>query len=185
MSNPSERNGVDSMVSIGMPGKRHDRRQQVAGFSLIEIGIVLGIVGIVTALATPMFLRYYQGAQLTAAARQLATTLNSGRQLAISANDSVCVHSAPASLHFHMGTCASAVETPTAAPHDGGYWVGAGTSAAGNFAIPGGMAITTTANPQFTYLGAAAPGATYTVRNTQTSTTLTVTVAASGRITVP
>jgi len=173
------------MVSIAMQGKRHDRRRQAAGFSLIEIGVVLGIVGIVTALATPMFLRYYQGAQLTAAARQLATTLNSGRQLAISRNDSVCVHSAPASLHFHVGTCASAVETPTVASRDGGYWVGAGTNAGGNFAIPGGMTITTTANPQFTYLGAAAPGATYTVKNTRTNTTLTVTVAGSGRITVP
>jgi hypothetical protein len=45
-----------------------------------------------------------------------------------------------------------------------------------------GVTLTTTANPIFTNLGAAAPAATITV--TQGSRSLTVTVAASGRVTV-
>jgi hypothetical protein len=88
-------------------------------------------------------------------------------------------------VHYHVGACSATVETPSAAPNDGGYWRGAGTDATGKIAMPAGFTLTSSANPQFTYLGAASPGATYTVRQTQTGTTLTVTVAGSGRITAP
>jgi Tfp pilus assembly protein FimT len=151
---------------------REERTSNEAGFSLGEIALVLGIMGILTAVATPMFLRYYNTAQLTVAAREVATTLNHGRQLAISQNAVICVHNTSTALHFHQGGCAGAA------------WVGPGTDASGNIALPAGITLASTANPQFTYLGAASPGATYTVRHTQTNTTATVVVAGSGRITV-
>ena len=47
---------------------------------------------------------------------------------------------------------------------------------------PGGIALTTTADPVFTNLGAAAPAATVTV--THGSTSLSVIVSASGRVIV-
>jgi Tfp pilus assembly protein FimT len=149
------------------------RSTNEAGFSLAEVALVVGIMGILTVLATPMFLRYYNSAQLTVAARQVASTLNQARQLAISQNAAICVHNSSTALHFHQGGCAGAT------------WIGPGTNASGQMALPAGFTMTATASPQFTYLGAASPAATYTLTHTQTSTTLTVTVAGSGRITVP
>jgi hypothetical protein len=46
------------------------------------------------------------------------------------------------------------------------------------------MTISTTADPVFSYLGAASPAATYTVRNTKTDQTLRVFVSASGRVNI-
>jgi hypothetical protein len=44
--------------------------------------------------------------------------------------------------------------------------------------------MTASANPIFNYVGSALPAATYTLTNTQTGATLTVAVAASGRVTI-
>jgi type IV fimbrial biogenesis protein FimT len=66
------------------------RRQ--AGFTLVETMLVVGIIGLMSAIATPMLLSYYQGAQLRTAAEQVATFLNQGRQMAITQNGPVCVH---------------------------------------------------------------------------------------------
>ncbi len=152
-----------------------------AGVSMAEIALALGIIGILAVTATPLLLTSYQGARLTAAARQVATSLNNGRQLAITQNAPICVHISSTAMHYHQGTCAAAVETPGP---NGGYWVGSGSNASGNIPVPAGITLTSTGNTQFSYLGAAAPGATYTVKNTQTAATIAVAVTPSGRITV-
>ena len=46
------------------------------------------------------------------------------------------------------------------------------------------IALTSTADPIFSYLGAASPAATITVTNTKTGQTLHVAVSVSGRVTV-
>ena len=66
----------------------------------------------------------------------------------------------------------------------GAAWVGPGTDGNGNVTVPQGVTLTTTADPIFSYLGAANPGATITVTNTQTGQALSVTVAASGRVSI-
>jgi prepilin-type N-terminal cleavage/methylation domain-containing protein len=142
------------------------------GFSLAEVALVLGIIGIVTAAATPLFLTYYQASRLRVGAEEVAAFLNQGRQLGIRNNAGVCVHITATAMHYHLGSCAGAT------------WLGPGTDSAGNVAVPAGITLTTTADPVFNYLGAASPAATYTVRNTQTGSTLRVFVAASGRITI-
>jgi Tfp pilus assembly protein FimT len=142
------------------------------GFSIAETLLVVGIIGLLTVGATPMFLRYYQGAQLNLAAQEVVTFLNNGRQLAITQNANVCVHISSTAMHYHQGSCAGAA------------WLGPGTDSAGNVAVPTGITLTTSADPVFSYLGAATPGATYTITNTQASTTMHVTVASSGRITL-
>jgi len=146
------------------------RRQ--SGFSLAEVAVVLAIVAILAVLATPTFLTYYQGVQLRLAAEEVATFLNQGRQIGIKENVGVCARITATAMRYHVGSCGGAV------------WVGAGTDTTGNISIPQGITLTTTADPVFSYLGAASPAATYTVTNTQTGATLRVFVSASGRISI-
>jgi len=153
-------------------GVRHRWKWEQTGTSIAELALVLAIVGILTALATPLFLTYYQASKLRVATQEIATFLNQGRQLAIRQNGNVCVHITATAMHYHLGNCAGAV------------WTGAGTDAAGNLKAPDGVTLTTTANPIFNYLGAPTPAATYTVTNTQSTSTLQVVVAASGRISI-
>lgn len=143
-----------------------------AGFSATELIVVCGILGVLATVSVPFFLRYYQSAALKAATEEVAALLNQGRQVAIKENQPVCVHTASGSIHFHVASCA------------GTTWVGPGTDGSGNLNIPQGFTLTNSADPIFSYLGAASPAATYTLTNTRNGSTLRVTVSASGRITI-
>lgn len=147
-------------------------RRRQAGYSGAEIMLVMGIIAVMAVVATPMFLRYYQGAQLQLAAQEVAAFLNQGRQLAIMQNGSICVHITSTAMHYHQGSCA------------GTTWTGPGTDSSGNIAVPGGITLTTTADPVFNYLGGTASGATYTITHTQSSTLVHVVVATSGRVSI-
>jgi Tfp pilus assembly protein FimT len=141
------------------------------GFSLAEISVLLAVIGCLTVLSLPVFLSYYQTAQVRGAASDIATYVNLGRQLAIQRNAPICVHIKPAAVHYHLNnTCT------------GQRWVGPGTTANGDIPAPDGIALTTTADPVFNNLGAAAPAGTVTVSNGNQS--LTVAVSASGRVTI-
>jgi prepilin-type N-terminal cleavage/methylation domain-containing protein len=159
---------VESEVERFVKCCRVARRQ--SGFSLIELVLVVAILGILAVLAMPMFLTYYQASQLRVAAEEVATFLNQGRQLGIKENVGVCARITATAMRYHIGSCGGAA------------WVGAGTDATGYISVPQGVTLTTTADPVFSYLGAASPAATYTVTNTQTGATLQVKVAASGRV---
>ena len=114
-----------------------------AGFTLVEIMLVVAIIGIITAIATPMFLSYYQGAQVRVAAEEVATFLNQGRQLAIAQNRSICVHITTTAMHYHQGTCAA-----------GATWIGPGTDAVGQSRRPRGITLSpTNVEVTFNYLG--------------------------------
>ena len=142
-----------------------------SGFSLAELMVILAVIGSLFSLSLPSFLRYYNSAQVRAAAAEVAAYLNQGRQMAIQRNGNTCVHIMPTTLHYHLGTCAA-----------GAVWLGPGTDAAGEIRVPAGITMATTANPVFNNLGATAPAATITVA--QGSSSLHVTVSASGRVTV-
>jgi prepilin-type N-terminal cleavage/methylation domain-containing protein len=144
------------------------------GFTLAELILVCAVIGILSVMAVPAFLRYYQAATLKASAQQVVTLVNQAREIAIKQNDSVCVKLPSATLMIYaVGGCT------------GSAWVGPGTDAAGNIKLPSAITMTASANPIFNYVGSALPIATYTLTNTQTNATLTVSVAASGRITIP
>ena len=147
-------------------------RRGHAGYTVIEILLVLGIIGILTVIATPAFLGYYQGAQLRVAAEEVAAFLNQGRQLAIVQNRSICVHSTSTAMHYRQGTCA------------GTTWTGPGTDASGSIAVPAGITLSATADPIFNYVGGNTSGATYTITHTQSSTLVHVVVALSGRVSI-
>ena len=133
----------------------------------------MGVVGVLTVVATPSFLSYYQASRLRVGAQEVAAFINQGRELGIRQNGSVCVHITSTALQYRLGSNC-----------DGAAWLGPGTDSNGNMSIPEGLTLTTNADPIFSYLGAANPAATITVRNTQTGQVLSVTVAASGRVRV-
>jgi Tfp pilus assembly protein FimT len=143
-----------------------------------ELMVVLAIIGGLAILGVPLLMTYWRAAALDSAARELQAILNSGRQLAIKENSFVCVERSGNSVRYRTGAVANCA---------GNIWLGAGTDTNGLMTLPGAMEISgATANVIFNYLGAANPAGTYTVRNpVNTSQTLTVTVAASGRVTIP
>jgi prepilin-type N-terminal cleavage/methylation domain-containing protein len=144
------------------------------GFSLSELLVVVAIIGVLSVLATPFFIRYLRSAVVQGAASEVATMLNQGRQLAIARNQSVCVRINGATVRYELGGCGTA-----------NYYLGAGTDSSGYMRLTDNVTLTTTADPVFTSLGAAAPAATYTVTHSQYPTiTMTVTVAGSGRVRV-
>ena len=65
--------------------------QRAAGFTLVELLIVLAILGLTAALAVPMFARAMPEIQAKAAARDVAAMLRSARSLAIADDREVAV----------------------------------------------------------------------------------------------
>ena len=164
--------------SGGKAGHRHmapvrvERQTAQAGFSLAELLVVIAVIGILAAMTTPFFISYYQSAALKAAAEELVTFLNQGRQIAIKENQSVCVQTTSGAIQMRVNGCSGTI------------WVGPGTDASGNWKVPQGFTLTSSAAPVFSYLGAASPAATYTVRSTVSGRTLSVNLSASGRVNV-
>jgi Tfp pilus assembly protein FimT len=148
----------------------HDRRQDSRGFSLAELSVLMAVIGTLFVLSLPTFLSYYQSAQIRAAASDVASQLNLGRQMAIQRNQSICVSIGSAAPQYYLGGCG------------GTLLFGVTTDTYGNAASHNGITLSTTANPVFNNLGAATPAATITV--TQGPRTLRVIVSSSGRVTV-
>ena len=144
------------------------------GFSLAELMTVMIVIGILS-LSAPTLISYWQASSLRAGARELASTINLGRQLAISRNATVCVEVTGTNIRLRTGGCGGTI------------WTGPGTDSSGliRLSVPGGLQISTTANVVFTNLGAASTAGTYTVTNPVNNQTRTVVVASSGRVTVP
>jgi Tfp pilus assembly protein FimT len=150
------------------------RSGRTAGFTLAELVVIIAIIGILAVMAIPSFLSYYRAAALKSGAQQVVTLVNQARELAIKENGNVCVTlSSATQMAYRLGSCGGAT------------WVGAGTTATGGLDLPAGITATASANPIFSYVGSALPAATYTLTYTQTGATLTVSVAASGRVTIP
>jgi len=61
------------------------------GFTLLELLVVLALVALALTLVPPMFSRGVPGAELKAAARQVAAGLTEGRSRAIASNAQVAV----------------------------------------------------------------------------------------------
>lgn len=134
----------------------------------------MAIAGVLAALVAPTLLSYAQASALQAGARELATAINLGRQIAISQNTTVCVEVTGANIRLRTGGCAGTI------------WRGPGTDGAGVIRLsdPSALRISTTAKVVFTNLGAASPAGTYTVTNPTNNGTRTVVVAATGRVSV-
>jgi prepilin-type N-terminal cleavage/methylation domain-containing protein len=143
------------------------------GYSFAEMLVAVAVIGIVTAVSVPFFINYSRAAATKGGAEELTTILNRGRQLAIAKNTTVCVKQNAGKVQFLTGGCAGTV------------WKGPGTDANGWFTLQNGVNVTTNPQVVFNFIGAATTAGVYTVQNPVDSSTLTVTVALSGRITIP
>lgn len=130
----------------------------------------MAIVGILTATAVPWMITYWRAATLRAGAEELAAGLNRGRQLAIAQSRNVCIELASSRYRYRFDSCGG---TPSPQP---------GSDLTGFFGMSNGVTVTVNQNPIFGYLGAANPGATFTVTNPAGGAALTVVVAVSGRV---
>jgi prepilin-type N-terminal cleavage/methylation domain-containing protein len=156
---------------VAMTGQ-HGRQ---AGYSLVELIITVAMISIVSSFAIPQVFNYYRTAKVRAAAQNVSAILNQGRQLAIKSNlTTVATCITTTTITFRQTNCAGAT-IPVV-----------GLTGSGNsIRLPEGINLTTTGTATFTNLGAAAPGAIYTVTDPVSTRTMTVSVAASGRITIP
>ena len=147
------------------------------GVTMAELLVVVAIVGIVSAAATPYFMSYMQSAALKAAAQELAAVISSGRQLAIARNTTVCV-----ALSGNQALYKTGVSTTC---RGGTTYLGANTHSDGTMSLDNRVTITgTTANVVFSSLGVAVMAGTYTVHNPTTGNTLSVVVSSTGRVTI-
>ena len=140
---------------------------------MVELVITIAMILIVSALAAPSFMNYYRSARVRAGADVVKAYLNEGRQLAIRGNASVCVKSTSSAIQFLQTNCTGTAIAATGL-----------SSTSSNVRLPENIAVST-ASAIFTNLGAASPGATYTVTDTVSNRQLTVTVSGSGRVTIP
>jgi Tfp pilus assembly protein FimT len=143
---------------------------------LAEVMVVVTLIGILSALGYPYAVGFLQAARLRAAAQELVAVINGARQLAITRNTNVCLTLSSNKVIYR---------TAAANPCSGTVFVGAGTASDGSIALQNDVQVSaSTANVTFSSLGAAAPAGTYTVRNPDTSLTLSVVVSAAGRVAI-
>jgi prepilin-type N-terminal cleavage/methylation domain-containing protein len=150
------------------------------GFSATELVVVVAVIGILMAASTPFFISILRTSALRAGAEQMATILGQARQRAIRDNTSVCVKVATGAdlvlngpvVRYRDGTCGAVLIEP-------------GMEGNGFIRLPNNIeAGPAGQSAVFTYIGTAAAAATFSVRNPQDGSTLSVCVVPSGRISV-
>jgi Tfp pilus assembly protein FimT len=141
--------------------------------------VVMAIVGVVAAASAPWLITYWRSATLRAAAEELATGLNRGRQLAIAKGQRACIELVNNQYRYWISPAAGG--NACAASETTWRWTGPGTDANGFYRLANNVTLTTNGNPVFDYLGAAT-GATFTVTNPPDTTALKVVVSVSGRV---
>jgi len=155
-------------------------KSRQAGYSIAELALVVTIVGILAAIAIPLFMRYYQASKLGVAAQEVATVLNQGRQMAIKENTTLCVHFTSTAMQYYVGSVVAGGACDTTP----GVWKGPGTDSNGQIKASDGVTLAADSDIAFTYLGAATSTSNVTVTNSQDGQQLRVAIAISGRINI-
>jgi prepilin-type N-terminal cleavage/methylation domain-containing protein len=163
-----------SRAGQGVARRVGGRPFREAGFSVTELVVVIALIGVLFTMTVPFFLTYYHAAAARANVQEVITLFNQARELAIKQNEFVCVNMPTnTQMAFLLSSCA------------GTAWTGAGTDGAGNINLPQGFTIWPPINVTFNYLGAAGAATTYTMTNSTTGQTSTISIALTGRVTSP
>ena len=157
-----------------VPHRTADVRDRQAGFSMVELIVVIAMIGVLGALGLPQFMSYWRTSTTTAGASELATAISRARQLAITGNQNYCAEVSGTRVRYRQNSNAACTA--------GTIWTGSGTDGSGLMALGNNMQVS--GGPVvFTSLGAATLAGTFTVTNPNGGTR-NVVVAASGRVTV-
>jgi len=165
-------------TTLNMAKRYADRARRwlnEAGFSLMELIVVIGVIAIIMAASAPFFLSFLRTSALRTGAEEMVTVLHRARHLAIRDNTTMCVTNDGTRVQYRIATCGGTV------------WTGPGTDAAGFVRLVNNITVASGQNAVFTYIGTTPPLAgtvIYTVTNPQDSRTLSVIVSPSGRVSI-
>ena len=153
------------------------RRAAVAGFTVMELVVVIALILIVTAIGAPFYMSYQRAQETNGAARELVAVLNRARQLAITRSSSVSIE-AQTHPQNRWRLCSG-----TTTPCPGGAVVtGPGTDASGWMIMDNNARITQGPRITFSSLGSATATGPLRVQNSAQTGCLDVVVSPSGRI---
>ena len=167
-------------ASCNLPGVRSDR-----GYTLVEVLIVVGLIGIVTAISVPVFIESNARTGLWTGSEQIGATIRQARLRAISSNTTHrVVFACPAAGQLRSLVMTGDPAVDNAADRCGQTLDGdSGTTvmpAGVAFDPDGATSLEVTGRGVFTANGAAIP---LTISVTQGTTARTLTVSATGQIT--
>ncbi len=151
-----------------------NRTSNERGFGLVELIVVVALLGVLSVLAVPNLLSYYQSSSLTAGAEQLAAVMNRARHLAISRNTSVCVERTGTQVRLRLGSCVDATVV----------WGGPGTDSTGAIQIATDLQVGGAATAIFTNAGGASTPGIFSVTDPKTNRSRNVVVASTGRVSI-
>ncbi len=141
------------------------------GFTLMELMAAIAVIGIISIVATPLFMTFLRAMETRGASQEVAALLHQARELAIARNENYQVEiDVPGNRLRFVRTL------------DSTAWIGPGTDGQGFRRLQNLSRLTcATANPTFNPLGSAG-GGTITVQNASGTSSLNVVVSQSGRI---
>jgi Tfp pilus assembly protein FimT len=150
-----------------------------AGFSVVELVVLIAVIGVLSAIGFPLYLSYARAQETDSAARVIVVALNQARQLAVTRGVSF---SAESQTHPNnrMRFCSGLV-----VPCPGGnVFTGAETDGNGWRTLENSSRITLGPAITFSSLGAATAAGRLRVQNSSATGSLDVCVSPSGRIRV-
>lgn len=160
-----------------VPDRFPDVVTDARGFTMAELAVVLGVAGVLAALALPALTTHLRAVTLRAGAEEAVGILNGARQLAIRLSTTVCVRNDGGRAHYHVEHCG--------APP----WTGIGTDVTGNFRLANDLRIGGSDNLCFNDLGSGTatpapctPNGTLTVTNPVGGPSLSIVMATTGRL---
>jgi prepilin-type N-terminal cleavage/methylation domain-containing protein len=147
-----------------------------AGYSFIELSVVIALIAIISAFAVPSILSYIEAEKIRGAARDIVALMNEARQLAITRNITYSVEGQTSPMNQLRFCSGSVTPCPPAA-----VWVAPATNANGWIRIDN-VSLVLAQPITFTALGAAAPGGRLRVQQERSANCLDVVVSGSGRV---
>jgi prepilin-type N-terminal cleavage/methylation domain-containing protein len=160
-----------------MKSRERRRHAAVAGFTLMELLVVMALIVVVTAIGAPFYMSYQRAQETNGAARELMTALNQARQLAITRSSSISIEAQTHPNNRWRLCSGTTTPCPSAA-----VVTGPGRDASGWAVMDNSARITQGPRVTFSSLGSATATGTLRVQNSAQTGCLDVVVSPSGRI---